>query len=184
MILRGLWEKITRVFAVFGSVADENASSASKQKLSSKPQACVKRYAEYDLVSTFHVLLCENRLFLQLPRSLYPPPRTHGEFIAHQKRRKRRAFGKWLCVSFGCSHHFLLRGRKASPCLPSFLRKLAVHSNRSQGFVPPNDFSDKNILLQFHGFVNCGTKHSASTGASLWSQGLPPTIPYSSLTIH
>ena len=57
VILQSLWGKITRVFAVFGSVADENANSASKQKLGSKPQVCVKKGAQCDIVSTFHVLL-------------------------------------------------------------------------------------------------------------------------------
>ena len=74
MILQGFWGKITRVFAVFGSVADENASSASKQKLGSKPQVCVKKDAHGDIPSAVRVLLYENWLSSKLPRSPYPLP--------------------------------------------------------------------------------------------------------------
>ena len=62
-ILRGLGGKITRVFAVFGSEAYKNASSVSKQKLDNErermaqTQVCVKKDAQCDIVSTFHVLL-------------------------------------------------------------------------------------------------------------------------------
>ena len=79
-ILRGLWGKITRVFAVFGSEAYKNASSASKQKLDNErermaqTQVCVKKDAQRDILSTLHVLLCENCIFSKLPRSPYPPP--------------------------------------------------------------------------------------------------------------
>ena len=87
-ILRGLGGKITRVFAVFGSEAYKNASSASKQKLDNErermaqTQVCVKKDAQRDISSTLHVLLCENCIFSKLPRSSYPP-HTYRRFIAH-----------------------------------------------------------------------------------------------------
>ena len=88
VILQSLWGKITRVFAVFGSEAYKNASSVSKQKLDNErermaqTQVCVKKDAQCDIVSTFHVLLYENRSFPKKPRSLYPP-HTYRRFIAH-----------------------------------------------------------------------------------------------------
>ena len=69
VILQRLWEKITRVFAVF-----VNALASFKRKLGSKPQVCVKKDAPCEILPTLRVLLYENCSFPKKPRSLYPPP--------------------------------------------------------------------------------------------------------------
>ena len=52
VILRGLGAKITRVFEVF-----LNALASFRRKLGSKPQVCVKKDAQCEIISALRVLL-------------------------------------------------------------------------------------------------------------------------------